>query len=188
MRTRRSSGRLRLAEKQSGRWKTSRGDRSRARYRTRSAIDGSSRSAQRICRRKIWTRLERQRATRPSRKVRHCGICGQRNPQLLPEREGEPEVEKNLGARKRCARARLGGADRPVCYSSLIQTVAFDERKTIMLETGKPFVNFNLQNQDGKEMKLGDFAGKWLVVYVYPKDDTPGCTIQGKSFTASKAD
>ena len=57
-----------------------------------------------------------------------------------------------------------------------------------MLETGKPFVNFNLQNQDGKQMKLGDFAGKWLVVYVYPKDDTPGCTIQGKSFTASKAD
>ena len=57
-----------------------------------------------------------------------------------------------------------------------------------MLETGKPFVNFALQNQDGKQMKLGDFAGKWLVVYVYPKDDTPGCTIQGKSFTASKAD
>ena len=57
-----------------------------------------------------------------------------------------------------------------------------------MLETGKPFVNFNLPNQDGKQMKLGDFAGKWLVVYVYPKDDTPGCTIQGKSFTASKTD
>ncbi len=57
-----------------------------------------------------------------------------------------------------------------------------------MLETGKPFVNFDLKNQDGKQMKLGDFAGKWLVVYVYPKDDTPGCTIQGKSFTASKAD
>jgi peroxiredoxin Q/BCP len=57
-----------------------------------------------------------------------------------------------------------------------------------MLETGKPFVNFNLQNQDGKQMKLADFAGKWLVVYVYPKDDTPGCTIQGKSFTASRAD
>src|ERR1700675_4603822 len=57
-----------------------------------------------------------------------------------------------------------------------------------MLETGKPFVNFDLKNQDGKQMKLGDFAGKWLVVYVYPKDDTPGCTIQGKSFTASKQD
>jgi peroxiredoxin Q/BCP len=53
-------------------------------------------------------------------------------------------------------------------------------------ETGKRFVDFNLQNQDGKATTLGDFAGKWLVVYVYPKDDTPGCTIQGKSFTASK--
>lgn len=57
-----------------------------------------------------------------------------------------------------------------------------------MLETGKPFPNFSLPNQDGKVTKLGDFAGKWLVLYVYPKDDTPGCTIQGKSFTATKAD
>ena len=57
-----------------------------------------------------------------------------------------------------------------------------------MLETGQPFPNFSLPNQDGKSTKLADFAGKWLVVYVYPKDDTPGCTIQGKSFTATKAD
>jgi peroxiredoxin Q/BCP len=54
------------------------------------------------------------------------------------------------------------------------------------VETGKRFVDFNLQNQDGKAVKLDDFAGKWLVLYVYPKDDTPGCTIQGKSFTATK--
>lgn len=54
------------------------------------------------------------------------------------------------------------------------------------LEEGKRFVDFNLQNQDGKTVTLDDFAGKWLVLYVYPKDDTPGCTIQGKSFTASK--
>ena len=53
-------------------------------------------------------------------------------------------------------------------------------------EVGKRFPDFNLQNQDGKNVKLDDFAGKWLVLYVYPKDDTPGCTIQGKSFTASK--
>ena len=56
------------------------------------------------------------------------------------------------------------------------------------LEQGKRFVDFNLQNQDGKTVTLDDFAGKWLVVYVYPKDDTPGCTIQGKSFTATKQD
>ena len=53
-------------------------------------------------------------------------------------------------------------------------------------EIGKRFPDFSLQNQDGKTMTLKDFAGKWLVLYVYPKDDTPGCTIQGKSFTATK--
>ena len=57
-----------------------------------------------------------------------------------------------------------------------------------MLEPNMPFPNFSLPNQDGKFVSLKDFKGKWLVVYVYPKDDTPGCTIQGKSFTATKAD
>jgi thioredoxin-dependent peroxiredoxin len=54
------------------------------------------------------------------------------------------------------------------------------------LTEGERFVEFNLKNQDGKAVSLTDFAGRWLVVYVYPKDDTPGCTIQGKSFTASR--
>jgi len=57
-----------------------------------------------------------------------------------------------------------------------------------MLSAGNPFPNFSLPNQDGKVTTLGDFAGSWLVIYFYPKDDTPGCTIQGKSFTATKAD
>ena len=57
-----------------------------------------------------------------------------------------------------------------------------------MLSAGNPFPNFSLPNQDGKVTTLGDFAGSWLVLYFYPKDDTPGCTIQGKSFTATKAD
>ena len=51
---------------------------------------------------------------------------------------------------------------------------------------GQRFIDFKLQNQDGKTVTLDDFKGQWLVLYVYPKDDTPGCTIQGKSFTASK--
>src|SRR6059036_2114742 len=57
-----------------------------------------------------------------------------------------------------------------------------------MLEVGRPFPPFSLPNQDGKTVTLKDFSGKWLVVYVYPKDDTPGCTIQGKSFTATRDD
>jgi len=57
-----------------------------------------------------------------------------------------------------------------------------------MVAAGMPFPNFSLQNQDGVIVTLKSFTGKWLVVYVYPKDDTPGCTIQGKSFTATRAD
>jgi peroxiredoxin Q/BCP len=57
-----------------------------------------------------------------------------------------------------------------------------------MLSAGNPFPNFSLPNQDGKTTKLSDFAGQWLVVYFYPKDDTPGCTTEGKSFSAAKAD
>ena len=56
------------------------------------------------------------------------------------------------------------------------------------VEIGQRFADFSLQNQDDETVTLDDFAGKWLVLYVYPKDDTPGCTIQGKSFTASKQD
>jgi thioredoxin-dependent peroxiredoxin len=57
-----------------------------------------------------------------------------------------------------------------------------------MLEAGNPFPDFSLKNQDSKTETLASYAGKWLVVYVYPKDDTPGCTIQGKGFTATKAE
>ncbi len=56
-----------------------------------------------------------------------------------------------------------------------------------MIQAGQKFPDFRLPNQDGKERSLTDYSGKWLVLYVYPKDDTPGCTIQGKSFTAQKA-
>ena len=57
-----------------------------------------------------------------------------------------------------------------------------------MIQDGERFPDFSLPNQDGQTVKLSDFAGNWLVVYFYPKDDTPGCAIQGKSFTATKQD
>ena len=62
------------------------------------------------------------------------------------------------------------------------------KEKALMLTPGTPFPDFSVPNQDGKTTKLADFAGHWLVVYFYPKDDTPGCTIQGQSFTATKAE
>lgn len=41
---------------------------------------------------------------------------------------------------------------------------------------------FTLLDQDGVERSLTDYAGKWLVVYFYPKDDTPGCTTEACAF------
>jgi peroxiredoxin Q/BCP len=57
-----------------------------------------------------------------------------------------------------------------------------------MIDVGTKLPAFSLKNQDGAVRTNADYGGKWLVLYVYPKDDTPGCTIQGKSFTATKAD
>ena len=47
---------------------------------------------------------------------------------------------------------------------------------------------FSLLNADGEETSLIDFLGLWVVLYFYPKDDTPGCTIEACEFTASIKD
>lgn len=59
---------------------------------------------------------------------------------------------------------------------------------TDMIEPGMQCPDFGLSNQDGVERKRSSYAGSWLVLYVYPKDATPGCTAQSKSFTAAKSD
>jgi peroxiredoxin Q/BCP len=56
------------------------------------------------------------------------------------------------------------------------------------LKIGNKAPNFNLPNQNGNSVRLDDFADRWLVVYFYPRDDTPGCTIEAKEFTDSKND
>lgn len=57
-----------------------------------------------------------------------------------------------------------------------------------MLDVGQKLPDFELPNQDGVVRSPRDYSGKWLVLYIYPKDDTPGCTIQGQSFTATKSE
>ncbi|HLC94413.1 MAG TPA: thioredoxin-dependent thiol peroxidase [Patescibacteria group bacterium] len=42
--------------------------------------------------------------------------------------------------------------------------------------------NFSLSDQDGKMHTLSDYRGKWVILYFYPKDDTPGCTKEACSF------
>ena len=56
------------------------------------------------------------------------------------------------------------------------------------MEIGKKAPAFTLTDHDGKKRKLSEFAGRWVVLYFYPKDDTPGCTTQACEFTAGIAD
>src|ERR1700719_2197385 len=49
-------------------------------------------------------------------------------------------------------------------------------------QTGSPAPAFRLQDQAGAWHELNDYRGKWVVLYFYPKDDTPGCTTQACEF------
>lgn len=42
--------------------------------------------------------------------------------------------------------------------------------------------DFSLVDQDGKQQKLSEYKGKWVVLYFYPRDDTPGCTKEACNF------
>ncbi len=50
------------------------------------------------------------------------------------------------------------------------------------MQVGDKVENFTLQNQDGKEVSLTDFKGKPVVLFFYPRADTPGCTIESCGF------
>ncbi|MDD2383272.1 MAG: thioredoxin-dependent thiol peroxidase [Sulfurospirillaceae bacterium] len=54
-----------------------------------------------------------------------------------------------------------------------------------MLKIGDKAPAFSLPNQDDVEISLRDLEGKWIVLYFYPKDNTPGCTTEACDFTAS---
>ena len=49
-----------------------------------------------------------------------------------------------------------------------------------MVEEGKPAPDFTLRSDEGEEVTLSSFRGKPVVLYFYPKDDTPGCTTQAQ--------
>jgi peroxiredoxin Q/BCP len=57
-----------------------------------------------------------------------------------------------------------------------------------MLKPGDKAPAFTLEDQDGKKVKLSDFKGKPVVLYFYPKADTPGCTTQACSLRDSRKD
>ncbi|RGZ00972.1 thioredoxin-dependent thiol peroxidase [Clostridium sp. AM58-1XD] len=54
-----------------------------------------------------------------------------------------------------------------------------------MLEQGTKAPDFTLKDKDGKEVRLSDYLGRKVVVYFYPKDNTPGCTKEACAFAGA---
>jgi thioredoxin-dependent peroxiredoxin len=54
-----------------------------------------------------------------------------------------------------------------------------------MVEEGKPAPDFELRSDSGETVRLSDLQGKTVVVYFYPRDDTPGCTAQASGLRDS---
>lgn len=55
------------------------------------------------------------------------------------------------------------------------------------LQAGAPAPEFALPDADGKTHRLADWRGQWLVLYFYPRDNTPGCTAEAASFRDAQA-
>jgi peroxiredoxin Q/BCP len=55
-----------------------------------------------------------------------------------------------------------------------------------MIEIGKKAPEFCLPNQDDVEICLRDLRGKWIILYFYPKDNTPGCSTEACEFTEAE--
>jgi len=57
-----------------------------------------------------------------------------------------------------------------------------------MLQVGDAVPDFCLPNQDEEEICFRDIKGKWIVLYFYPKDNTPGCSTEAQDFTKALQD
>ena len=64
----------------------------------------------------------------------------------------------------------------------ILTLIMFGNAKANSITEGQAAPDFKLLDQTGTERTLHDYAGKWLVLYFYPKNDTPGCTKEACSF------
>ncbi len=73
-----------------------------------------------------------------------------------------------------------------ITFYSVILLIAFLGYRNLSIAAapsiGAPAPDFNLPNASGEMVSLTSFKGSWVVLYFYPKDDTPGCTKEACSF------
>jgi thioredoxin-dependent peroxiredoxin len=72
-----------------------------------------------------------------------------------------------------------------ILFSCLFLSLGCEKRQNAILKIGDPAPDFKLKDENGIYRSLSEFRGKKVVVYFYPKDDTPGCTKEACSFRDS---
>ena len=70
-------------------------------------------------------------------------------------------------------------------FAGAVTVTADDAPQPPAVKTMAP--EFSLKSQEGKTVSLKDYRGKWVVLYFYPKDMTPGCTIEAHNFQRDQA-
>ena len=65
-----------------------------------------------------------------------------------------------------------------VSLALLVGATLIGDARADSPKAGQPAPEFRLQDQTGKWVSLKEHRGKWVVLYFYPKDNTPGCTTQ----------
>jgi len=57
-----------------------------------------------------------------------------------------------------------------------------------MIIAGRKAPSLRLEDADGRKVSLADFSGRWVILYFYPRDDTPGCTTEACDFSSQVED
>ena len=69
-----------------------------------------------------------------------------------------------------------------ICVGIFIYLFRINIMAAPTLKSGDDAPNFSLPDNQGRQVSLSEFKGKWVVLYFYPKDDTPGCTTEACHF------
>src|ERR1700722_8121318 len=69
-----------------------------------------------------------------------------------------------------------------ILFAGAVLTIRGRADDTALPQTGQTAPDFTLPSQDGTNISLDSFRGKWVVLYFYPKDMTTGCTIEAHNF------
>jgi thioredoxin-dependent peroxiredoxin len=90
-------------------------------------------------------------------------------------------LKQALGDHKEGGNSQMKSLLFGITASMLVAGAALYAADAVPAEGAKA-PGFTLKSQEGKDVSLQDFKGKWVVLYFYPKDMTPGCTIEAHNF------